>query len=252
MLSALQNASRPSSTVEPPVPGGGSELGAPPEPLAIPETYACYVKRPRSTYDFGVWAWSLRGGGAGGDAGAAAGTAAFEFFDGGFNEASEVLYADLRFLDDVAIVVSRFLAVDFDDQGDAAREEEMNPAVYPHLVRALLKMHPGFERVEMPEGEGSRPFDSAEASPMLRSVHEAFFGSVVPVDEAAFLRPLYAVLGSREGRDSAAERPDTGGAEQPTGGAEHDGDLCTRVRLELWALQETAGEDETLFSRVAR
>lgn len=237
-------------------------------------TYACYVRRPLSTYEFGVWAWSHR------REGSAAGTAAFEVFDGGFNDCSEVLYADLLFVpggsegagsagsggSEGAIVVRSFFAVDFDDQGDATREKEMNPTVFPLLVRALLRMHPGFGRVEAREEASSTDgtgragsADSAEASPLMRALHETFGepDGYVSGLQPALLRPLYAVLGARE----------PGAPDESRDSDEDDAALLDRVRREMWEVSEAArnrgsrgsdrgsdraGEAETLFARAAR
>lgn len=122
--------------------------------------FDCLASWPKSTYDFGVNAWCCEAapdredatgisasGYPRGPASTKTGTAAFEVYDGGFNWASEVVYADLVFLTDERVIcVTRCVGFDFGIYG-SARIDDINPTAFLFVQQTLLRMYPAFSRV---------------------------------------------------------------------------------------------------------
>jgi hypothetical protein len=186
---------------------------------APPVSYGCYVRQPMSTYDFGIWAWSRCES-------PGRGIAAFEAFDGGFNNASEVVYADLVFSGGFGsgrgdIRIAGILVADFGSETSVI-EAEINPCVLPLVVEALEKIYTSFTVVPSEAATGAR-------SPMLESVSRLF--SATP-NEAELLRPMYAILnGGADGLD--------------------DAELCNTVRTDISKMAAENKNEFIIFTKIA-
>jgi hypothetical protein len=198
-------------------------------------SYTCYVRQPRSTYDFGIWAWSRCES-------PGRGIAAFEAYDGGFNNASEVVYADIVFsgrVDDVGcrggargdIRIAGFLVADFCSEDSSIIEVEINPRVLPLVVEALERIYPTFRVVPSEAATGAQ-------SPMLESVRRLFTATT---NEAELMRPMYNVLhgGADTDADGDVERYDDAG-------------LCNKVRTDISKMVAEKEQEFYIFTKIAR
>lgn len=194
--------------------------------------YKCIVSWPKSTYDFGVNAYSVTSNNN-------TGFIAFEVYDGGNDWASEVVYADIVFMQHKRVIcITHFFAVDFDSE-ISIEIDEINPNVLRLIDKTLRIFYGEYDRVCLFEEENTYTRECASSavscfhgilpqiaiskickyispkkpiiSEKLRSVMDSY--DLIENREAKVLQNLYEVIGY-DGIDRV----------------ENEHELCSRVR----------------------
>jgi hypothetical protein len=194
--------------------------------------YRCFVSRPISSYDFGVNAYAASYEDE-------TGFTAFEIYDGGYNCASEVIYADILFNKQKRVIyITHFFAVAFNPEKSIVIDY-IDTEAFKRIKSTLISIYKDYERVCFFEDEITynkdfvskavscfyrilpqialsliRKFTTPhkpKCSKKLREVEDLF--DLVDDSEAKLLQPLYEVIGF-DGIDRQ----------------ENEHDTCSRVR----------------------